>query len=400
MPDDHTLTASTMRQVNMSAVLEIMRKHSPISRTEIAEQLNVSLPTVMRIIDTLIEEDLVRPAGGVRNSGGRPRTLLEFNVSAHAIIGVDLRGSRMYGALVNIGGQVLDELYMDRSGATGEAAFEKLCQLIERLRKSSKLGQATVRGIGVGAPGVTLHREGIITWAPGLEWWDYPLREKLLNQFNLPIIVDNDVNLATLGEHWFGVARNSRNMVLIALGMGVGAGIIIDGVLYRGHRETSGEVGYLPPDRSFLGRSYEGFGALESQASSSVIVERARRLLADRLSAEELESLSLDTVLAAYAERQDWACLIIEDAADYLALALAAVSALLDPEVIVLGGDISENGGRANLLIEQIQKRIAGVIPSVPRIVASDLGARAAVMGVITSTLHQILDYYVVRRIS
>lgn len=400
MPDDHTLTAATMRQVNMSAVLEIMRKHSPISRTEIAEQLNVSLPTVMRIIDTLIEEDLVRPAGGVRTSGGRPRTLLEFNVSAHAIIGIDLRGSHMYGALVNIGGQVLDELYMDRSGATGEVAFEKLCQLIEHLRKSSKLGHATVRGIGVGAPGVTLHREGIITWAPGLEWWDYPLREKLLNRFNLPIIVDNDVNLATLGEHWFGVARNSRNMVLIALGMGVGAGIIIDGVLYRGHRETSGEVGYLPPDRSFLGRSYEGFGALESQASSSVIVERARRLLADRLSAEELESLSLDTVLTAYAERQGWASVIIEDAADYLALALAAVSALLDPEVIVLGGDISESGGRANLLIEQIQKRIVGVIPSVPRIVASDLGARAAVMGVITSTLHQILDYYVVRRIS
>jgi predicted NBD/HSP70 family sugar kinase len=389
-----------MRQVNMSAVLEIMRKHSPISRTEIAEQLNVSLPTVMRIIDTLIEEDLVRPAGGVRTSGGRPRTLLELNVSAHAIIGVDLRGSHMYGALVNIGGQVIDELYMDRAGATGEAAFEKLCMLIDHLRQSAHLGETSIRGIGVGAPGVTLHREGIITWAPGLEWWDYPLRDKLLGRFNLPVIVDNDVNLATLGEHWFGVARNSRNMVLIALGMGVGAGIIIDGVLYRGHHETSGEVGYLPPDRSFLGRRYEGFGPLESRASSSAIVERARRMLADRLSPQELEAMSFDYVLSAYAQGLDWAQLVVEEAADYLALALAAVGALLDPEVIVLGGDISESGGRANLFIEQIQQRITGVIPSVPRIVASDLGARATVLGTITSSLHQILDYYVVRRIS
>ena len=105
-----TITASDMRDINRSAILEIIRRESPISRTAIAERLDVSLPTVMRIVDDLIEEGFVRPQGGTEWSGGRRRPLLEFNAGGHVVLGVDMGGTKMYGAISDLGGNVLDEV--------------------------------------------------------------------------------------------------------------------------------------------------------------------------------------------------------------------------------------------------------------------------------------------------
>jgi glucokinase len=105
---------------------------------------------------------------------------------------------------------------------------------------------------------------------------------KLIERYNLPIAVDNDVNFAALGELWFGGAQNVANMVFITIGTGIGAGIIIDGALYRGAHEASGEIGNMLPDRAFLGKRYQEFGALETIASGTGIAERARQALKGR----------------------------------------------------------------------------------------------------------------------
>src|SRR4051812_41897767 len=158
----HTITSADMRGINRSAVLEILRRESPISRTLIAERLNVSLPTVMRIVDDLAAEGLVRPHGSSEWSGGRRRSLLDFNAEDHVVVGVDLGGTKMFGAIANLGGQVLDQLEFPRHGTTGEKSFERLAELIDTLLKSDKIGDRKVHGIGVGVPGVTLHKQGII----------------------------------------------------------------------------------------------------------------------------------------------------------------------------------------------------------------------------------------------
>ncbi len=124
-----TITASAMRDINRSAILEIIRRESPISRTAIAERLDVSLPTVMRIVDELIAEGFVRPQGSTEWSGGRRRSLLEFNADGHVIIGVDMGGTKMYGAISDLGGNILDEVNISRHGTTGEDSFNYLTSL-------------------------------------------------------------------------------------------------------------------------------------------------------------------------------------------------------------------------------------------------------------------------------
>jgi DNA-binding Lrp family transcriptional regulator len=165
-----------MRGINRSAILELIRRESPIARTTIAQRLGVSLPTVMRIVDGLIEEGFVRPQGGTEWSGGRRRPLLEFNADGYLVIGVDMGDARkIYGAVSEIGGTIIDEVDIQRHGASGEDCYELLISLIDALLASPGLRGRSVRGIGVGAPGITQHSEGVVKWAYALNWRDFPL---------------------------------------------------------------------------------------------------------------------------------------------------------------------------------------------------------------------------------
>ncbi len=394
----HTITAAEMRSINRSAVLEIIRRQSPISRTEIADKLKISLPTVMRIIDELLADDLVRSQAETEPSGGRPRALLEFNTSGHAVIGVDLGASEMFGAVTDLGGTILEEINLAHHGSTGEASFARLVELIERLLHSPKLEGRPVRGIGIGAPGITLHPQGVVQWSAGLNWRNYPLKEKLIAHFNMAVTVENDVNLAALGELWHGAGMNTQNMVLMTVGPGIGAAIVIDGLLYRGANQSAGEIGYLMPGRQFLAKRYDdGLGALETVASDAGIVDRARKALKDQLAPEELDALSAEAVFDAMRRGEAWATPIIEEAVDYLAITIAAIGALIDPEVIVLAGSMARS---ADVLLQRTMDRINNTIPLPTRIMLSQLGPRAVVLGAITTVLHNTSDYYIVQKLS
>jgi glucokinase len=397
MNHQFTITATNMREINRSAILEFIRRETPVSRSKIAKSLNVSLPTVMRIVDQLMEEGLVRKKENTEWTGGRRRSLLEFNAEEHVVIGIDLGGTKMFGAAANLGGQIIAEINLARHGTSGDSSFRSLVELIRKLLDHPELKGLKLRGIGIGAPGVTLHEEGIVTWAPSLKWRDYPLKTKLEEHFELPISIDNDVNLAALGELWFGAGQNTRNMVLISVGTGIGAGIIIDGALYRGSNEASGEVGYIIPGLEFLGRRYETFGALESLASGTGIAERAAQKLRSMGQGNDPKEITAHQVFEAMRQGEEWACSIVERTIDYLAIAVANVSTILDPEIIVLGGGVARS---ADLLIEPILTRLNGALPMEPNLVASDLGRRAAVMGAIVNVLHRTSDFFVVRKLS
>ena len=246
-------------------------------------------------------------------------------------------------------------------------------------------------------PGITLGPEGIIAWAPSLGWRDLPLGQILSERFHEPVFVENDVNLAALGEWGFGAGRGAQSLVCITVGTGIGAGIIIDGALHRSHNQAAGEIGYLPPGLEFLGRCYDRFGALESQASELGIAERGRQILEKEGIPVPAEGLSAEDVFAAARSGESWAQQVIGETAEYLSLAIASVSTLLDPEIIVLGGGVARS---ADLLIEPILQRLEGVVPSLPCLAASPLGRRAAAMGAIMLVLNATTERYVVRRLS
>ena len=388
-----TINANQMRWVNRSAILEYIRLYSPTSQTAIAKELGVSMPTVKRIVDDLFEENLLVGAGRTEQGMGRKRHLFSYNKDACAVIGIDLGGTKFYGALANVGGEILHEVSLQHHNTTGEESLSLVVRMIDDLLEHIQEGQP-VRGIAVGAPGITRNLEGIVEWAPSLDWRNFPLKRRLEEQFHLPTFVDNDVNLAVLGEHWFGSGRDAQNMMLISIGTGVGAGLIIEGALYRGHSKASGEVGYLVPSIQALGKSYEGFGALESIVSGTGISERAAKRQ------EEMgENLTPDAedVFGAARAGEGWAQEIVEETIDYLALGVANINTLFDLELIVLSGGVAR---QSDLLIEGICQRIDGVIPRIPRIQVSQLGRSATVMGAIVLVVHATDNYYVVRTLS
>lgn len=390
-------TAGLMRSINRSAILELIRENSPISRSQIARQLNMSLPTVMRIVEDLMDEDLVRPLGTSKSTGGRPPSLLEFNSKAYAVVGVDLGGTKMFGTVADLSGAIQHELHIPHEDGRGpHDHLEQLCEFIQRLLDAPRSPEQRIRGIGVGAPGFTLIPEGVVTWAPSLGWHDLPLQQILTDRFDMPVFVENDVNLTALGEWGFGAGRGTQDMVSIAVGTGIGAGIITGGALYRGHNQAAGEVGYLLPGAEFLGQSYEQFGALESLASGTGIAERACQLLKQEKIPVSPEGLSAHDVFAAARDGASWAQQVISETVDYLSLAITSISALLDPEVVILGGGVARS---ADLLIEPILGRIERVVPFVPRLVASPLGRRAAAMGAIMLVLNATTEYFVVKRL-
>jgi len=386
-----------MRNINRSAILELIREESPVSRSQVARQLNMSLPTVMRIVDDLMEEDLVRLHGIGESTGGRPSSLLEFNGDAYAVVGVDLGGTKMFGTVADLSGTIQYECYVPHEDGNGPNDYlEELCKFIEMLLDAPRPPEQRIRGIGVGAPGFTLAPEGIVTYAPSLGWRDLPLQEILCDRFDVPVVVENDVNLTALGEWGFGGGRGAQNLVSIAIGTGIGAGIIIGSAIYRGHNQAAGEVGYLLPGIEFLGQRHGQFGVLENLASGSGIAERARQLLQQEKKPVPPGGLTAHDVFAAARDGEGWAQQVVSETVDYLSLAIASISTLLDPEVIILGGGVARS---ADLLIEPILERLEGVIPFVPRLVASPLGRRAAAMGAIMLVLNATTEYFVVKRL-
>jgi glucokinase len=392
-----TITSAEMRGINRSAILDLVRREGPLARSAISERLAVSLPTAMRIVDELIAEGLVIATGSKEWSGGRRRPLVAFNAAGTLMIGVDLGGTKMYGAVADLSGRILHEVTVTHHQTTGEESYTCLNEMITTLLKQASAAGQTVRGIGVGAPGITSYQEGVVQLAPSLDWVNFPLKERLGADFNLPVIVDNDVNLAALGELWFGSGNGANNLVVIAVGTGIGAGVVLEGAIYRGAHQAAGEIGYLVLNRSQFGRNYrDGFGACESLASGTGIAERGRLAWATAFGSDPAE-LTAEDIFAAAARQEPWAAGVVSETVDYLAQAVVAVVTCFDPDVIVLGGGVARS---ADLLIGPMLARLQKEIPVVPRVEASKLGYQATVLGAAVNLLHHTSDFYVVRKMT
>lgn len=390
-----TLSIAELHAINRMAVLELIRHDEPISRTEIARQLEISVPTAMRIVDGLVSEGLVRPANSKEWSGGRKRELYEYNGEAHLVIGVDLGGTKIYGAVANLRGEILYEAHDPNHQSQSEESLMVLCNMIADLERFAHTTGLPILGIGVGVPGITDAETGLVIKAPSLDWEHFPLKARLSERFNYPLVIENDVNLAALGEYWFGLTSGFINMVLIAIGTGIGAGIILNGAVLSGAHQTAGEVGYLLPDLASLHQKYPGFGAFEQRASGTGIAARARQRLDGQWDADRLAALTAEDIFTFVRLREPWAQEVLDETVDYLAQAIAAISLIVDPEVIILGGGVARS---ADLLIEPILNRLDGTIPVRPKIVASQLGYRAGILGSVARLLRATSSYYHVQK--
>jgi predicted NBD/HSP70 family sugar kinase len=200
----------------------------------------------------------------------------------------------------------------------------------------------------------------------------------------VPVFVENDVNLAALGEWGFGAGRSVDNLIALAIGTGIGAGIVIDGRLCRGHRYAAGEVGYMLPGLEYLGRRYDGFGALESLAAAPGIAARGRHLAPAGAFEGDVDAEAVFTAARAGCR---WALRVVSETVDYLSLAIGNIQALLDPELIVLAGGVARS---ADLLIPAVLERLEGALAAPPNLVAAELGSHAVAMGGVATVLQRM----------
>jgi len=390
-----------MGRLNATSILELVRDQGPISRAEIARRLRLSAATVTRLTAELIERgQIVAGSEPGASSGGRRPILLSFNHQATAVAGVDVGGTSTTAALSDLDGHILARRTIssrDRNGRPLDPAA--IVELIRSVVGADRSLTPRLRGIGVGVPSIARHRDGVVVLAPALGWDNVPLAQLVRDAFQVPAFVENDVNLAALGEYSFGAGRGTKNLVVILVGTGIGAGIIINGRLHRGARETAGEIGYLMVDRSSLDRTYPGFGHLESVAGGRGIAERARQRLGTASPPPEgwprdPAAITARDVFALY-RRDPIATEVVDEVIDYLTIAIANVACVLNPERIVLGGGVIERNPH---LVSTIGERLRGRIPDVPEIVGAELGGDAVLTGAIALARERTSGYAFVER--
>lgn len=352
-------------QVNRAVLLDALRGHGALSRADLSRRTGLSVATVNRLVDRLIDDGEVTESGQAASSRGRPARLVQFNAAARSVLAVDIGGRRIRAAVADLHARVVArrEVPISASGrGAGRDVFESLSELVQEMLGEAQGMGADVDTVCVGVPGVIRGRTGRVEFAPALQWFDFPLVELLEDRLKLKVLAENDVNLAALAESRHGSARGRTDILAISIGTGVGAALILGGELYRGASGGAGEVGYTMLDRRSLASPWPGFGDLESRVGTAGVLRR----LGGPAGEQGTESF-LDAVRAGSATE----LAVFDELVDDLALAIANSSVLINPDAVVLGGGLGR--AAADLLIPAIHRRLTGRIPFEPTLLKAEL---------------------------
>lgn len=389
-----TANVSTVSRVNQTAILEALRDNGPLSRPQIGVHTGLSPATVNRLTAQLLREGAIVTHGHEPSTGGRPSILLRYGGRSRLVAVLRVGATRTAGALVDFDGTVVHRTERRAASAADSpdrAALrldETLSVVDELLADAQERGQPG-RAVGVSVPGVVTGAdgEGRVTWAPALDWREVPVGSLIHERTGLPVIVENDANVLAVGELYRGAAQGVRDLVALVLGTGLGVGIIADGRLYRGSRAAAGEVGYMLLERASLSRLFPGFGDLESRVGSAALARLAReRGLHRHRSAAITAADVFELVRGGNTE----ATALLDEMLDYLALAVANLCTVLDPELVVVGGAMGRSAGQ---IIPGLRDRLVGRIPHVPRLAPSALGEDAAMIGAAEMATRLVSDF-------
>ena len=374
-PADLGARPPLIRALNEQLLLEQVRLRGPVSRAELVRASGLSKPTVAMALSSLEQDALVQAAGTRIGARGRAAALYELRRDAGFVVGLDVGREYIRGAVADLAGAVRARESRRSTSGTGPGRVRELTRLADELVGEAGVhaSESVVHTV-VGSPGVLDQSRSALRMAANLPGWERPgvLRE-LRRAFGDELVVENDVDAAAIAERDHGHGRDVATFAFVSIGTGIGMGLVIDGALHRGAHGIAGEIGFLPlaangADPADVRRR----GALEASASSTAVVRAARQ-------AGMSEDVDARSVFAAAAAGDARAVQIVDAEAELVACALASVVAVVDPELIVLGGGI----GRAPGLAEAVAEHLARLSPAVPEVRATALGDDAVVDGCI-----------------
>lgn len=369
-----------MRQLSLRAVMETVLHRGPISRSQIARETGLSKQTISEVMRVLEEAGWVRETGRTHGAIGRSAVNYEVRHDAAFVLGIDLGGSKVIVALADLACSIVDELVEPTDLAGGQAILAQIVALRDRLVARSGIDAGRIKVAVLGSPGVLDPVSGSIRLAPNIPDFDgFDVRGALEAALGCPVRVENDVNLGVIGEHWQGRGRDAASLVFMAIGTGIGAGVLVDGKLLRGARGAAGEVSYLPLGGDPFDPELRAKGVFEAAAAATGIVARYA-------AAGGTPGLSVRDIFDRAAAGDTSARDTLAETARLLAQGIAAICAVVDPERVVLGGSIGIRPEMRDL----IEPALRRCLIDPPPVECSSLGNRATLIGALAVGLNRL----------
>lgn len=373
-PIEQARNAAHLRRLNLERVLaEAMAREGPFTRAELIEATGLSAPTVGSLTSSLIRAGLLTDLGSGPSRGGRRPAHMQFNRLHGVVAAIDLGPTRTRLAVADLRGEPLVRRVVNTPHGTEPAALlNALAQEVRALLHEAAVSPGRLLAVGAGAPGAVDPALGmVVAQANNLPGWTHvPMAAILRSALGVPVVVENDVNLAVIGEHWRGAARGHDNCVFLSFGTGIGAGILLNGRLYHGHHALAGEIGLMCMGPQYAKLDFRPRGCLESLAGLGAIRSRWRP-----------PSESVDWVAALFcaaAGGDIGARSTVEEMSILIGIAAANVASVLDPSLVVLGGAL---GAQGEPLLGRVRQIVGRIMPKPPSIVLSDLDKDAPLWG-------------------
>jgi len=348
------MDARMMRAHNSLHVLRIVKKIGSTSRADVTRKTRLSPPTVSALVNNLLRAGLLEEQGEGTSTGGRRPQLISFNARCGVVLGGNIGTTAAYLTLNDMNGEKIDTRRVPLNDTRPRPLLKCVAGAARKMVKEAGCDNTPLLAIVIGAPGMTDLARGVVLEAANLEGWvNVPARDLLYEALNVPVVVDNDVNLAAIGEHWRGGGRGIHNFVFISIGTGIGAGILIDDKIHRGHKWHAGEISHLNVDFREWDADFGAAGYLESYLGAT---PRTGAKRAPRRSSGRLDGAAISR----------------------LGAAVANIATVIDPELIIFGGRVALTQPG---LLASVHKVAATIAPNCPEIRATELGEDASLFG-------------------
>jgi predicted NBD/HSP70 family sugar kinase len=376
-------TPPLLKSLNERTVLDAIRSYAPVSRAEISRRVGISKPTVSLALRTLLDAGLVRETEPDGDGPKYGAVFFEPDPGAAFVLGVDLGARFVRAAVCDLAGDVRGRRDVDLPEPTAEAALGTIPPLVRSLLEGAAVPEELLDGIVLGVPGAV---EGdshisLVSNVGGLEGEAFA--SEIRSRFECSVHLENDINLAALGEQWRGVARGVDDFAFISIGTGLGAGLVLHGELHRGRHGAAGELDYARAGH-----------VQEFDPCAGALSELAKTVAAGRRTVLE-QPYDPRLIFAAARAGDEVAGEVVAEEARRIAMHVAPIAAVADVALVVLGGGIGANG---DLLSDAVRGRLGEWLPRPPRVEASSLGDAAVLTGALAVGRRAALDNVFTRR--
>ena len=395
---ENTDRVSLKRRIRMNIILNALRSNGSLSLTELSRQTGFNVPTITNLVKKLEAEDYLIREKSHGPGQGRPPQCIRINTSARYVVGLDLGRFNTNIILVDLSRKIIYKKRFHTLNLQEPKVIDQLLNEITNAIQESGVKFSKILGVGMAIPGLVNCKLGrSYTF---LNFKDKPIRDVFEKRLDMPVFIENDARSMALGELWFGLAKDAKNALCLNIGWGIGLGIITNGRIYYGNDGFAGEFGHILIKENGHLCQCGKYGCLESLASGRAIAEQVRQIVRNgkdsmllKLVDGNIDIINAETVVRAAQMGDQLSIEIFEQAGKYIGQGLAILINLFNPEVVILGGRVSQAG---RFLLNPIQteanKRALPHISERAKIVVSELGNLSGALGATTLVKKEIFE--------